>query len=72
MNSYNNYEWFLKTDLSEYSGQWLAIIDKKVIAYGKNVEIVIAEAKKRFPNKRPLITKIRNKLSILYGTQWSN
>ena len=60
-----NYEWFIKKDLSEYSGKWLAIIDKNVVASGKNVDRLIKEVKSKYPNRRPFITKVKNKLSIL-------
>ena len=65
INSYSNYEWFMGKDLSEYSGKWVAIIDKEIIAADKNVTNVLKEAKNKYPNKRPLVTKIKNKLSIL-------
>ncbi|MBU0460082.1 MAG: succinyl-CoA synthetase subunit alpha [Nanoarchaeota archaeon] len=64
-NSYLNYEWFLKEDLSRYADKWLAIIDRKVVASGNTVNKVIKQVKKEYPNKRPFITKVRNKLSIL-------
>ena len=63
--TYATYEWFLKRDFSEYSGKWLAIIDKKIVAEGDNVDVLIKKVKKNYPNKRPFITKIRSKLSIL-------
>lgn len=63
--TYATYEWFLKKDFSEYSGKWLAIIDKKIVAEGDNVDVLIKKVKKNHPNKRPFITKIRSKLSIL-------
>ena len=63
--SYANYEWFLKQDLSKYSGKWLAIINKKVVANGKKLSTVIKEANTKHPNKKPLITKIRKGFSIL-------
>ena len=65
INSYGNYEWFLKRDFSKYSGKWLAIIDKQVVASGKNANKIISEVKKKYPHKRPFITKVRDKLSIL-------
>ena len=37
IESYANYEWFLKSDFQEYSGKWLAIIDKKVVAAGDSI-----------------------------------
>lgn len=65
IESYSNYEWFLKTDLRDYAGKWLAIIDHKVVASGKDVNKVIKETKKKYPQKKPLITKVKDKLSIL-------
>lgn len=64
-SSYANYEWFLKEDISEYSGKWLAIIDKEIVASEKDVAKLIKEVKNKYPNKRPLITKVKDKLSIL-------
>lgn len=65
INAYANYEWFLKEDLKDYAGKWLAIIDKKVVASGAEVNQVIQEVNKKYPNKKPLITKVKDKLSIL-------
>lgn len=64
-SSYINYEWFLKKDFSEFSGKWLAIIDKTIVATGKDVNKLIKEVKTKYPNKRPFITKVKNKLSVL-------
>lgn len=63
--SYANYEWFLREDFSEYSGKWLAIVDKKVVAASNDATKLISEVKKKYPNKRPFIAKVRDKLSIL-------
>src|SRR3989344_4557083 len=41
IESYANYEWFLKSDFKDYSGKWLAIIDKKIVASGNDVKQVI-------------------------------
>lgn len=65
LESYSNYEWFMEKDLHMHAGKWLAIIDKKIVASGKDVNNVIDEAKKKYPNKKPLITKVKDKISIL-------
>lgn len=64
---YQNYGWYLKTDLSKYTGNWIAIIDQKVIAYGKQSGKVFEQAKKAFPNKQAFLVKIENKLTILHS-----
>ncbi len=63
--SYADYEWYLNEDLSNYAGKWVAIINKKVVAFGVNVAAVLDEVRKRYPTKRPFLTKVRNKLAIL-------
>ena len=65
IESYSNYEWFLKKNLKDYSGKWLAIVDKKIVASDENAQKLIKKTKKDFPNKKPFITKVRDKLSIL-------
>ena len=63
--TYEDYEWYLEADLSEYSGKWVAIADKRVIAIGDKVEKVVEKAEEMNPNKIPFITKVRAQLSIL-------
>lgn len=65
MMSYVNYEWFIQQDLSNYSGRWIAIVDKKVVASNKDVGKLLQEVKKGHPGKKPLVVKMRDKLSIL-------
>ena len=53
-----DYEWFVHTDLSEYSGEWIATLNQKVVAHGNDAEIVYNEAKAKFPTKKPSLAKI--------------
>ena len=41
-----NYKYFIKADTSKFSGQWIALTDKKVIAHGKDAGKVYSQAKK--------------------------
>ncbi|HLD05827.1 MAG TPA: DUF5678 domain-containing protein [Candidatus Nanoarchaeia archaeon] len=65
--TYADYEWYLKQDLSQYAGQWVAIIDKKIVANDKDAAKVIQEAKRKCPDKKPSITKVNNQLSIFHS-----
>jgi len=51
----NNYEFYMKADLHEHLGEWVAIVDEKIVAHGKSVKQVYAEAKKHFPDKIPFL-----------------
>ena len=42
-----------------------SIIDKKIIAFENDVEKLIHKVKEKYPHKKPLITRIRNKLPVL-------
>jgi len=52
------FEFFLKADLSEYSGKYVAIVGDKVAASGDNAKEVLEEAKKKFPDLIPTLAKI--------------
>ena len=56
----------MQTDMSRYIGQWVAICDQKVISYGKNVKEVFRKAKEKCPAKRPLLTKVPEKETMIF------
>ena len=61
-----NYEAYLQTNLNPYLGEWVAICDNKIISHGENVKEVFSEAKKKCPNKRPLLTRILDKETMIF------
>lgn len=61
-----NYEFYLQTDLGKYTGEWVAICEKKVVAHGKSAKKVFDEAKKTYPKKRPLLTKVPSKETLIF------
>lgn len=62
----SNYEVYLKTDLGKYSGKWIAICDKGVIAIGDNAKEVYKEAKSKFPEKKIMLAKIPEDESMIF------
>ena len=61
MNS--SYEFYLKADLGNYIGKWVAIVDNKVVASGASAKKVYEEALKT--GKRPLITRVPDKETMI-------
>lgn len=59
------FEFFVKTDLSRYGGKYVAIVEDEVVASGDNAKKVLEEAKKKFPDKTPLLAKIPKKESLI-------
>lgn len=57
MSIIDNHNTFLETDLSEFKGKWIAIIDKKIVANDKDLSRVLETVKKEYPGKKPLIAK---------------
>lgn len=56
-----NFQAFLKLDESAYLNQYVIIIDKKVVANGKNIVSMLKSVRKKYPNKTPFIAKIPEK-----------
>ncbi len=64
MNS--NYAAFAELDRRKYAGNWVAVVDEKVVSFGKSFASVYAEAKKKFPEKIPFLAPVtKNKVFIL-------
>ena len=61
-----NYQFFLKTDLSQYIGKWIAICNEKIISSGDNPKQVFKTARKLCPSERPLLTKVPEKETMIF------
>lgn len=64
------FEFYLKADLSKYEGKYVAIVDDKVVASGDNAKEVIEEAKKKFPDKMPMLAKIPKGDILIFSLRW--
>jgi len=61
-----NYNFYMHMDLGHYIGEWIAICDQKLVSHGKNVKKVFQEAKKKCPGKRPFLTKVPEKNTMIF------
>ncbi|HLD04662.1 MAG TPA: DUF5678 domain-containing protein [Candidatus Nanoarchaeia archaeon] len=61
-----NYQFFLKTDVSPYIGEWIVICKERVVAHGKNVEEVFRKAKNKYPKERPFLARIPDKEAMIF------
>ena len=62
----NSFQAILKQGFEEYSnGEWLALLDDKVIAHGFSLKQVAAEAEKTASRSKVLFSKIRHKAHYL-------
>ncbi len=60
-----NYEFYINTDLSQYAGKWIAIVDGKVVASGGRADDVGREAEKKYPTKKIALVKIPTKDTLI-------
>jgi hypothetical protein len=44
--------------LGDYVDEWIAIVENRIVAHGAQAKTVYAEAKRRHPDKTPLIMKV--------------
>jgi hypothetical protein len=56
----------MKTNLNPYIGEWIAICDQKIVSHGKSVKEVYNKAKKLYPKKRPLVTRVPDKQTMIF------
>ncbi len=57
----DNFQAFLKLNPFQYRNQYILMIDKKVVAKGKDIVSMLKSAQKKYPHKVPLIAKIPEK-----------
>lgn len=60
-----NFQAFLKLDTSKYLNQYIVMIDKKIIAHGKDIVSMLKSVRKKYPHKTPFIAKIPEKALLV-------
>ncbi|MBI2581344.1 succinyl-CoA synthetase subunit alpha [Candidatus Woesearchaeota archaeon] len=63
------FEFYIKTDLSKYTGKYVAIVDDKVVGSGENAKTVWEEAKRK-TGKIPTIAKIPKEEALILAIKW--
>ena len=61
-----NYNFFMKSNLNHYIGQWVVICGQKVVSSGRDVKKVFNEAKEKCPKERLLLTRIPDKETMIF------
>ena len=69
MKPSKEFQFYLKADLSKYSGQYIAIVGEKVVASGDNAKVVWEEAKRK-TGKIPTLAKIPKEEALILKLRW--
>ena len=60
-----DYAWYIEQDFSQYHGEWIAILDQKVIAHNVSLEELLDVVNQQYPDADPLITKVKLQLQVM-------
>ena len=52
-------------DLGKYVGQWIAIVDDKIVFTGDAGKVVFKKTREKYPLKTPLILKVPSNANML-------
>ena len=61
-----NYQYYMDTDLSEFSGEWIAICEDKIIAHGRNIKIVVEHANHVSGGKKFLLARAPSEETMIF------
>ena len=61
-----NYQYYMNTDISEYSGEWIAVCDDKIVAHGHNLKEVVEQAKKNSAGKKFLLARVPSEETMIF------
>lgn len=64
--STKTHDFYANADLRKYAGEWVAIIEDKVVAHGKSAKEILQDAKKIHPKAIPFIVKVPVKKTLLW------
>lgn len=64
------FEFYVKADLKEYEGKYIAIVEDQVVASGNNAKQVMEEAKRKYPDKKPFLAKIPREEVLILRLLW--
>ncbi len=61
-----NLDYFQRSDLTRYAGEWVVICKEQVVAHGKDLQKVVALARQLYPEEIPFVDKVSDGKVWLY------
>lgn len=59
------YQHFMRTDLSAYLGEWVAIVGNHIVAHARTFKETFEEAQRKYPGRTPFLAKVPTKAAML-------
>ena len=66
-NIVSNFESLSEEDFSDYAGEWIAVINNKIVEHEASFKEIYDKIKQKYPKERPLIGKVPEKNLITYS-----
>ncbi len=66
-NINENFDSMICENTEKYSGKWVAILNKRIVAVGNSFREVFNFVKKKYPNDRPLIGRIPESVPVVFN-----
>jgi len=60
-----NYEWFLKADLGNYKGLYVAIAEGRVVESGEDPKTVYSKAREKQPSAEVVLWKVPSEETLI-------
>jgi len=61
-----NYQYFMQADIGAYIGEWIAILDNRIISHGKGLKEVVAKAKLASGGKKFLLARVPSEETMIF------
>ena len=61
----SNYDFYIQTDTSHYKGEWIAIAKERIIAHGKDAQVVYKKASQKYKNNEISLAKIPEEQTLI-------
>lgn len=61
----SNYDFYIQTDTSNYKGEWIAIAQKRIVAHGKDAQVVYKKATQKYKNNDISLAKIPEEQTLI-------
>ncbi|GCC11300.1 hypothetical protein IPdc08_01351 [archaeon] len=62
----NSYALYIEADLSDYTGEWVAVVNREIVSHKKDIKEVYKEAKEKYPGKRPLLARVPEEKALIF------
>jgi len=61
----DNYSAYMSLNLEKFTGEWVGLVEGKIVAHGLDAKEVYADCKKSYPNKAPFLACVPKAVAMI-------